>query len=76
MMIMKNPRPIGNSTQWYEGKGLCKMVRVCMVVMQKFGVNEMCPGYNARKYEKQEERGERKRKPTVESERYYTPPEP
>jgi len=45
-----------------------------MVVMQEFGVNAMCPGYNARKYEKQEERKERREKPMVESERYYTQP--
>lgn len=49
--------------------GLCKMVQVCMVVMQKFGVNAMCPGYNARKYERR-----KRAKPTVESEGYYTPP--
>ena len=58
------------------------MVRVCMVVMQKFRVNEICPVYNARKYEKQEERGEvgrgeeRREKSAFESERYYTPPGP
>ena len=46
------------------------MVWVCMVVMQKFGVNVMCPGYNASKYER-ERRGEKSR---VESERYYTQP--
>ena len=50
------------------------MVRDCMVVMQEFGVNVMCPRYNARKYEKQEEREERRRKPTAESERYYILP--
>jgi len=50
------------------------MVRVCMVVMQKFGGNAICPGYNARKYEKQEERKERREKPMVKSERYYTQP--
>ena len=50
------------------------MLRDCMVVMQEFGVNAMCPGYNARKYEKQEERKERREKPMVKSERYYTQP--
>ena len=53
-----------------------------MVVMQKFRVNEICPVYNARKYEKQEERGEvgrgeeRREKSAFESKRYYTPPGP
>ena len=50
------------------------MVRDCMVVMQEFSVNVMHPGYNARKYEKQEERKERREKLTVKSERYYTQP--
>src|ERR1700744_6440787 len=48
------------------------MVRDCMVVMQEFGVNAICPGYNARKYEKR--RGERIEKPGVKSKKYYTPP--
>ena len=41
-----------------------------MVVMQKCGGSAICPGYNARKYEKR--RGERIERPRVESERYYT----
>jgi hypothetical protein len=48
------------------------MVQDCMVVMQAFGVNAMCPGYNVRKYEKQKEREERREKPTVASEILYT----
>ena len=48
------------------------MVRIGMVVMQKFGGNAICPGYNVKEYEKR--RGERIEKPRVESERYYTPP--
>ena len=48
------------------------MVHVCMVVMQKFGGNVICSGYNVRKYEKR--RGETLEKPRVESKRYYTPP--
>ena len=48
------------------------MLCIGMVVMQKFGGSAICPGYNARKYEKR--RGERIEKPRVESERYYTSP--
>ena len=43
-----------------------------MVVLQEFSVNAICPGYNARKYDKR--RGERIKKQGVESERCYTPP--
>jgi len=53
-----------------------------MVVMQKFRVDEIFPVYNARKYEKQEGRGEvgrgeeRRENSAFENERYYTPPGP
>ena len=55
---MKEPRPIGNPTECYESRGLCKMAWVCLVAMQKFDVNVMCPGYDARKYERRAEKRE------------------